>query len=338
LRIRKGLAVLEKAQDSLAVDWVVWTMRWVWLACLLLFTFFNPIREDLSFALLLLGGAAAYNLILVLFSHFNLFPPAFSFLTSLVDVLFLAAFLYVSGGGTGPLVLFSLFPILVAGFRYDIMTSLSIAVIPVLASGIFYFLERYGTGQIGNLFSLEVNVTVLPLAAALNSLVSGQEREVIQEIREKALGDLQAARQAIERGFNPYIVSDPVREPDRFFGREELLTGMINTLHNNSIMIHGPRRIGKTSLLYQLANRLRGTSDPDYAFIPALIDLEGTAQEDFFHTLMEEILEDCQPYLTERLPLAYNDEAGGRIPTATLPETRVRLLTTFSRTATRKSG
>jgi GTPase SAR1 family protein len=116
-------------------------------------------------------------------------------------------------------------------------------------------------------------------------------------------------RQAIERKFNPYISGDPIREPDMFFGREELLRKIINTLHNNSIMIHGPRRIGKTSLLYQLANRLRAASDPDYAFIPALIDLEGTAQEEFFHTLVEEILEDCQPYLTERLSLAYNEKS-----------------------------
>jgi signal transduction histidine kinase len=187
-----------REKDSLAVDWVVWSMRWVWLACLLLFTFFNPIREDLSFAFLLLGGAAAYNLILVLLLYFKLFPPVLSFLTSLVDVLFLVAFLYVSGGGTGPLILFGLFPILVAGFRYEVITSLSIAVILVLACGIFYLLEWYGTGQIGNPFSLGVNVTVFLLAAALSSLVSGQEREVIQETREKALGDLQAARERAE--------------------------------------------------------------------------------------------------------------------------------------------
>ena len=184
-----------REEDSLTVDWVVWSMRWVWLACLLLFTFFNPIREELSLAFLLLGGAVAYNLILVLLLYFKLVPSALSFLTLLVDALFLVAFLYASGGGTGPLILFGLFPILVAGFRYDVITSLSIAVIPVLASGIFYFLERYGTGQVGNPFSLVVNVTVLLFAAALSSLVGGQEREVIQKTKEKVLGDLQAARE-----------------------------------------------------------------------------------------------------------------------------------------------
>jgi signal transduction histidine kinase len=188
----RGVGMREK--DSLAVDWVVWGMRWIWLACLLLFTFFNPIREDLSLAFLLLGGAVAYNLVLVLLLYFKLFPPVLSFLTSLVDALFLVAFLYASGGGTGPLILFGLFPILVTGFRYDVITSLAIAVIPVLVGGIFYFLEWYGAGQTGSPFSLAVNATVLLLAAVLSSLVSGKEREMIQTTEEKVLGDLQAAR------------------------------------------------------------------------------------------------------------------------------------------------
>jgi len=181
-------------EDPLAVDWVVWGMRWVWLASLLLFTFFNPIREDPSLAFLLLGGAAAYNLILVLLLYFRLFAPVLSFLTSLVDALFLVAFLFASDGGTGPLILFGLFPILVAGFRYDVITSLSIAGILVLAGAIFYFLEWYGADQTGNPFSLVVNVTILFFTAALSSLVSGQEREAIQKTEEKVRGDLQAAR------------------------------------------------------------------------------------------------------------------------------------------------
>jgi AAA+ ATPase superfamily predicted ATPase len=140
---------------------------------------------------------------------------------------------------------------------------------------------------------------VLAIIIALTLLIS---------LLRTRVGHSARTRQAIERKFNPYISGGPVREPDMFFGREELLGRIINTLHNNSIMIHGPRRIGKTSLLYQLANRLRATSDPDYAFLPALIDLEGTAQEEFFHTLMEEILEGCQPDLAGRLPLAYNEK------------------------------
>lgn len=94
---------------------------------------------------------------------------------------------------------------------------------------------------------------------------------------------------ALNRGFNPYVSGEPVRREDMFFGRHDLLQRIVDTLHNNSIMIHGERRIGKTTLLYQLANTLREVEDPEFRFLPIYIDLEGTTQEVFFHYLMEEI-------------------------------------------------
>jgi ligand-binding sensor domain-containing protein len=92
----------------------------------------------------------------------------------------------------------------------------------------------------------------------------------------------------VARGYNPYISGEPVRREDMFFGRHELLQRIVSTLHNNSIMIHGERRIGKTTLLYQLANTLRQIDDPEYWFVALYVDLEGTAEEAFFHLLMEE--------------------------------------------------
>lgn len=97
-------------------------------------------------------------------------------------------------------------------------------------------------------------------------------------------------REAVNRGFNPFVSGEPVRREDMFFGRFDLLQKIIDTLHNNSIMVHGERRIGKTTLLYQLTTRLRDVDDKDYWFLPLYIDLEGTAENDFFHFLMEEIL------------------------------------------------
>ncbi len=94
-------------------------------------------------------------------------------------------------------------------------------------------------------------------------------------------------RDALARHFNPYVCGEPVRQPDMFFGRDELLRRIFNALHQNSIMIHGERRMGKTSLLYQLAERLRETDDPEWVFIPVLVDLEGTPQTQFFYLLME---------------------------------------------------
>jgi hypothetical protein len=94
---------------------------------------------------------------------------------------------------------------------------------------------------------------------------------------------------AMDRGFNPYVSGEPIRSEDMFFGRRQLLQRIVDTLHNNSIMIHGERRIGKTTLLYQLSSTLQQIDDPDYWFLPIYIDLEGTAQEEFFHFLIEEI-------------------------------------------------
>ncbi len=95
--------------------------------------------------------------------------------------------------------------------------------------------------------------------------------------------------EAIRRGFNPYISGEPVRREEMFYGRHELLQRIVATLHNNSIMIHGERRIGKTTLLYQLANALRQVQDEEYWFVPVLIDLEGTAEDQLFLQLAEDI-------------------------------------------------
>lgn len=126
-------------------------------------------------------------------------------------------------------------------------------------------------------------------------------------------------REALLRRFNPYVSGDPIQDQEMFFNRENVLAKIINTLHENSIMIYGERRIGKTSLLYQLARQLREVDDPDYLFIPVYVDLEGTPQEEMFHLLMEEILRVLPAYLPDLPPtrfaasdrLEYNDRSFG---------------------------
>jgi ligand-binding sensor domain-containing protein len=100
----------------------------------------------------------------------------------------------------------------------------------------------------------------------------------------------QRTQDAINRGFNPFISGEPVRRGEMFFGRHALLQRIVDTLHHNSIMIHGERRIGKTTLLHQLSRALVEVDDPEYWFIPLYVDLEGTEEDGFFHFLMEEIL------------------------------------------------
>ncbi len=52
---------------------------------------------------------------------------------------------------------------------------------------------------------------------------------------------------------NPYISRGPVRTPDMFFGRSRELNEIAAFLRGNqSVSIVGPRKIGKTSLLFHL--------------------------------------------------------------------------------------
>ena len=146
-------------------------------------------------------------------------------------------------------------------------------------------------------------VLMVTALIALLGLVYSRGAAIVR-IRRQTLG-------AVNRGFNPFISGEPVRREDMFFGRYDLLQRIVDTVPNNSVMIYGERRIGKTTLLYQLAGRLREVNDTDYWFVPLFIDLEGTPEGTFFHFLMEEILngamtlpnaaEELHPNLTELL-------------------------------------
>ena len=86
------------------------------------------------------------------------------------------------------------------------------------------------------------------------------------------------ARSAVKRFHpiqpNPYIVGNPVRSPEMFFGREEEFQFIRVKLENQPqgcvIVLHGERRTGKTSILYQVVNGRLGPS-----FLPVFLDMRG---------------------------------------------------------------
>jgi tetratricopeptide (TPR) repeat protein len=96
-------------------------------------------------------------------------------------------------------------------------------------------------------------------------------------------------RRAFRSRFNPYIAGAPVLDQDMFYGRGPLLRQILNTIHNNSLMVCGERRIGKTSFLHQLLQALPQVEDPTYQFIPVMIDLQGVDEAHFFQHLLHEI-------------------------------------------------
>lgn len=77
---------------------------------------------------------------------------------------------------------------------------------------------------------------------------------------------------------NPYIAGDPIRAEQKFFGREDVLRSVKNVLRNpsaNAIVLFGQRRIGKTSILLQLTNRLL----KEGLYTPVYFDLQDKASK-----------------------------------------------------------
>ncbi|MDA2934780.1 ATP-binding protein [Acidobacteria bacterium AH-259-D05] len=110
---------------------------------------------------------------------------------------------------------------------------------------------------------------------------------------------------------NPYIVGNPVRSPEMFFGRQEEFQFIRRTLENQQqgcvFVLCGERRTGKTSILYQILNRRLGPT-----FIPAFVDMQGlVVQKD------EELLQE----LVSRIANAVAEEQNSSELTSIQPVT-----------------
>jgi hypothetical protein len=101
-------------------------------------------------------------------------------------------------------------------------------------------------------------------------------------------------RRAVQRRFNPYIAGAPVMATEMFFGRQKLLSRILNVLHHNSLMITGERRIGKTTFLYHLKKALEADAGTEYRFFPVFTDLQGVTEEGFFHAVMADVLDNLK--------------------------------------------
>ncbi len=104
----------------------------------------------------------------------------------------------------------------------------------------------------------------------------------------------QRRRQLMRRRFNPFIAGAPVLDTEMFFGREQLVERILQTIHNNSLLLYGERRIGKTSLQHHLRRRLLQLDDPVYRFFPVYVDLQGTPESQFFATLAEDVFHELE--------------------------------------------
>lgn len=71
----------------------------------------------------------------------------------------------------------------------------------------------------------------------------------------------------------PYIIGPPIRETERFYGREDLIDFIIKKSNGHAFCIYGLRRIGKTSLLLRIGHSFAETNKK----IPIYLSLQGRA-------------------------------------------------------------
>jgi tetratricopeptide (TPR) repeat protein len=117
-------------------------------------------------------------------------------------------------------------------------------------------------------------------------------------------------RHARRRRFNPYIAGAPVLDDDMFYGREKLTARMLSTLHRNSLMITGERRIGKTTFLHHLKRVLAEDEAGEWRFFPVFVDLQGVPERSFFHALMAEVVDALELAPSTREALRFEPEPG----------------------------
>jgi len=101
---------------------------------------------------------------------------------------------------------------------------------------------------------------------------------------------------------NPYIIGVPINEPEKFFGRESLFDFIEDNLSQNVkvILLHGQRRIGKSSVLRQIPNKV---DNNEFVFVP--FDLQCHSQStlsSILHDLAQEIVQHLQLEDTVQLP------------------------------------
>jgi hypothetical protein len=102
---------------------------------------------------------------------------------------------------------------------------------------------------------------------------------LLEEERELFLAREEALHQAAEQRDipNPFVFGNPVTEQEAsvFTGRKDIVLqleeSVLGTRQAPALLLHGPRRMGKTSILYQLP-RLLGPE-----FVPALVDCQNPA-------------------------------------------------------------
>jgi signal transduction histidine kinase len=153
------------------VDWRLAVLRWVLIFGVLAIALLVPGTEGelgrRSLALLLV--TAVYNLAIMVLLIFDVHVEGLPWISLAIDSVLAIALLFLTGGGSSPLLFFSLFPILTAALRFNWLISLLTTATLVIA-----FLALGGPLSGGILIAS---------AAIFTTFISSRMRDVIRDVR-----------------------------------------------------------------------------------------------------------------------------------------------------------
>ena len=93
---------------------------------------------------------------------------------------------------------------------------------------------------------------------------------------------------------NPYVVGTPIRTAEMFFGRErdlEWVTEQLKAPGNELILLSGPRRIGKTSLLHSIRRLGDSIGIMPFFFDTQMLMQEISDDRSFYRVLVTDLIE-----------------------------------------------
>lgn len=166
------------AQNSIQIDWLLFNLRWLVLVTGALVAFIAPqVSADKAPPIptvVVLGVAAAYNLIVMVLLAGDLRPRALPISTLGLDCAVAIAAFLASGGPTSPLLWMALFPIITAALRFGWLASLAAAGGVLAAEGLLAL--AFDSAGVFGLLPLLVNGLFLLAAAVVTGLVGERIR------------------------------------------------------------------------------------------------------------------------------------------------------------------
>ena len=144
-----------------------------------------------------------------------------------------------------------------------------------LSSGTYHRLSDY---------RLNEGLIIIPLliGAIRKALLENNEEQLFSRSIRESLGEE-----------NLYSSTDPIDNPLKFYGRIELINELLRNIQaGKHISIFGIRKIGKTSLVWQLRERL---SEESLAYPTAYIDIRGTSDcSNIYPKIIESLIKDIK--------------------------------------------